>query len=57
MLTLVTNVAQAYFELLNLDVEIVIANRTVASFQQTLDLFSRRAVGGVSSRLQVLPTH
>ncbi len=54
MLTLTTSVAQAYFELLELDLEIDIANRNVASFQQTLDLFTKRSTGGISSRLQVL---
>ncbi|MBI3795936.1 MAG: TolC family protein, partial [Deltaproteobacteria bacterium] len=42
VLTLVSDVAQAYFELLELDLELEIARRTVASFQQTLDLFTRR---------------
>ena len=54
MLTLVTSVAQAYFELLELDLEVEIARQNVASFQQSLDLFSRRANGGVDSQLQVL---
>ncbi|MGH7131599.1 MAG: efflux transporter outer membrane subunit [Phycisphaerales bacterium] len=53
MLTLVTAVARAYFELLDLDLEIVIAQENVKSFQQSLDLFSRRSSGGVESKLQV----
>jgi multidrug efflux system outer membrane protein len=54
MLTLVTSVAQAYFELLELDLELKIAHDNVKSFEDTLDLFSRRSTGGVSSRIQVL---
>ncbi len=54
MLTLATSVAQAYFELIELDLEREIAKRSVASFEQTLDLFARRSSGGVSSQLNVL---
>jgi multidrug efflux system outer membrane protein len=53
LLTLLTSVAQAYFELLELDLEVEIANRNLFSFQESLDLFSRRSSGGVDSRLQV----
>ncbi len=53
MLTLVTSVAQSYFELLELDTEIEIARKNVASFEKTLDLFSRRSGGGVGSKLEV----
>jgi outer membrane protein, multidrug efflux system len=52
VLTLVSDVAQAYFELLELDLELEIAQRTVASFQQTLDLFTRRLQLGVASKLE-----
>lgn len=54
MLILVTDVAQAYFELIELDLELEIARSNVASFEQTLDLFTRRSDGGVSTRLEVL---
>lgn len=54
MLTLVTSVAQAYFELLELDLELQIAHQNVEAFQKTLDLFTRRSTGGVDSKLQVL---
>lgn len=51
ILSLVTGVAQAYFELRDLDLELVIARRTADSFQQTLDLFTRQFLGGVGNRL------
>ena len=53
MLSLVTSVARAYFELLDLDLEIQIANENVKSFSDSLDLFTRRSTGGVDSKLQV----
>ncbi|MCG2680783.1 MAG: efflux transporter outer membrane subunit [Kiritimatiellae bacterium] len=52
MLTLVCNVAQAYFELLELDLELEIAKRTRGSFQESLDIFSRKLAGGAASRLE-----
>ena len=52
MLTLVCNVAQAYFELLELDLELKIAKRTVVSFKGSLDIFSMRLAGGAASRLE-----
>jgi multidrug efflux system outer membrane protein len=51
ILSLVTGVAQAYFELRELDLELEIARRTRASFQQTLDLFTRQLLGGVGNKL------
>jgi outer membrane protein TolC len=51
MLSLITDVAQAYFELRELDLELEIANRTRDSFQNTLDLFTRQFTGGVGTRL------
>jgi len=52
MLTLVCNVAQSYFELLEFDLEVNIAKRTQASFQESLDIFSRKLAGGAASRLE-----
>jgi multidrug efflux system outer membrane protein len=52
MLTLVCNVAQSYFELLELDLELDIARRTKSSFQESLDIFSRKLAGGAASRLE-----
>ena len=51
VLSLVTDVAQAYLELRELDLELAIALRTRDSFQQTFDLFERQLVGGVGTRL------
>ena len=51
MLSLVSDVAQAYFELLELDLELEIARQTTDSFTQTLKLFTERLEGGVSSKL------
>jgi multidrug efflux system outer membrane protein len=52
-LSLITGVAQAYFELCELDRELDIAVRTVASFERSRDLFVRQFEGGKSSRLAV----
>lgn len=51
ILSLVTGVAQAYFELRELDLELEIAQRTRQSFQDTLDLFTRQLRGGVGTKL------
>ncbi len=53
-LSLVSNVAQASFELRELDLELEIAQRTVASFEETQRLFERQYRGGVASRLAAL---
>ena len=52
LLSLASDVAQAYFELLDLDAELEIANRTTASFQDTYDLFKRKLEGGAASALE-----
>lgn len=52
VLSLVSDVAQAYFELREFDLELEIARRTSESFQKTLDLFSRRLQLGVASKLE-----
>src|ERR1051325_10686456 len=51
MLSLVSDVAQAYFELLDLDLQLQIAKDTTDSFSQTLKLFTQRLEGGVASKL------
>src|SRR5215467_91959 len=51
MLSLVSDVAQAYFELLDLELELQIARDTTDSFTQTLKLFTQRLEGGVASTL------
>jgi multidrug efflux system outer membrane protein len=52
LLTLVSSVATAYFDLLELDRELEIARDTTESFRETLLLFTRRYEGGVGSKLQ-----
>jgi outer membrane protein, multidrug efflux system len=52
MLSLVSDVAQAYFELLGLDLQLDIAKQSTASFGDTLKLFTQRLEGGVASKLQ-----
>lgn len=54
VLSLVTGVAQAYFELRELDLELAITLRTVESFRETRDLFERQFRGGVASKLDYL---
>jgi outer membrane protein, multidrug efflux system len=51
MLTLVSDVAQAYFELLELELELEIAKQTTDSFGQTLKFFTQRYEGGVATKL------
>jgi multidrug efflux system outer membrane protein len=53
MLSLVTGVATSYLQLLELDRELEISRETAQSFQETLDLFTRRFQGGIGDRLQV----
>jgi len=53
LLTLVSDVAQAYFELLELDRELEITHSTTLTFQDTVDLFQRRYVGGIGTLLEV----
>jgi outer membrane protein, multidrug efflux system len=52
MLSLVSEVAQAYFELLGLDLQLEIARQNTANFGETLKLFTQRLEGGVASKLQ-----
>jgi multidrug efflux system outer membrane protein len=54
VLTLVSGVAQAWFELIELDRELEIARESVVSFQETRDLFQRQFLGGVVSKLDSL---
>jgi multidrug efflux system outer membrane protein len=53
VLTLVADVAQAYAELMELDVELEVALRNTATRQGTLDLFTKRSQGGVGNDLEV----
>ena len=52
LLSLVSDVASAYFELRELDEDLEIARRTTAAFQETHDLFRRRLEGGAASALE-----
>jgi outer membrane protein, multidrug efflux system len=52
LLSLVSDVATAYFELMELDAELLIAKRTTAAFQDTYELFERRLEGGAASALE-----
>jgi len=45
-------VAQAYFELRELDARLAIARSTTQAFQETYDLFNRRFTGGAASALE-----
>jgi outer membrane protein, multidrug efflux system len=51
LLSLISEVAAAYFDLRELDAELEIARRNTAAFQNTADLFRRRAEGGTASGL------
>jgi len=53
LLSVVSDVAQAYFELRELDAQLAIATRTTEAFQGTYDLFNRQFGGGVVSQLEV----
>jgi len=52
LLSLVSEVATGYFELLELDEELAIARRATQSFGDSLQLFNRKLAGGVASRLE-----
>lgn len=53
VMSLVTGVAQAYFELRELDLQLEITQRSVKAFQDTFDLFSRKFAGGAASKLEI----
>ena len=52
MLSLVSSVAIAYYELCALDQYVEIARNTTQAFQTTFDLFDRKLKGGAASALQ-----
>jgi multidrug efflux system outer membrane protein len=54
VLSLVSAVAQSYYELLELDLGRDIAQNSVQAYQETYDLFQRQFEGGVTSRLDPL---
>lgn len=51
--TLVSNVASAYFQLLELDLEMEISKQTLATREESLRLVKVRAQGGVTSMMDV----
>jgi multidrug efflux system outer membrane protein len=51
-LSLLSDVATAYFQLLELDQELEIASRTTNSFAESLRIFSQRVEGGTASGLE-----
>lgn len=51
-LALVSEVATAYFDLRELDAELIITRKTVSAFQNTVDLFDNRLRGGTASGLE-----
>jgi len=53
MLSLVSETAQAYFELQELDRRLSIAQNSTSAFQSTYALFNRRYGAGITSRLAV----
>ena len=53
VLSLVSSVAQAYVELRELDLELEVARANTQTRQGTLDLFEKRARGGIASDLEL----
>jgi multidrug efflux system outer membrane protein len=53
LVTVLSQVAQSYFQLRELDERLEIARRTTEAFQGTFDLFNRQLSGGVASALEV----
>lgn len=52
MITVLADIATAYFQLLELELEREIAIRTTASFAESLKLFTQRLKGGAGSKLE-----
>jgi multidrug efflux system outer membrane protein len=52
-ITLVADVAQSYFNLRELDLELEIARRTLQLNDETIQFYRRRLAGGVSNRLEL----
>jgi multidrug efflux system outer membrane protein len=51
MLSLVSDVAQTYFQILGLELQLEIAKETTDSYSDTLNLFNQRLEGGIASKL------
>lgn len=52
LLSLTSEVAQAYFELLGLDLQLEISKKNQASFQRSFDIFNERFQNGIVSKLE-----
>src|SRR5271166_263064 len=53
MISVVSGVARAYFELLELDDQLAIARRTRDSYERTFKLFGDQHAGGLASKLEL----
>jgi len=53
LITLVTDVAQSYFTLREIDLELEIARRTVQVNEETVKFYQTRLTGGASNRLEL----
>jgi multidrug efflux system outer membrane protein len=53
LITLIGDVAQAYFNLRELDLELEISRRTLGVNDETVEFYRRRLTGGVSNQLEV----
>jgi outer membrane protein, multidrug efflux system len=51
LVTLVSDVASGYFQLLELDRELAIAHESAETYQRTFDVFMRRYVGGTDTKI------
>jgi multidrug efflux system outer membrane protein len=54
LLSLVSGVAQGYYELLELDLQLEIAHQTADSLKNSLKIFEQRLEGGTASRLETV---
>ena len=50
-MSLVSDVASSYFQLLELDRELSIAHESAETYRQTLDVFTRRYLGGTDTKI------
>jgi multidrug efflux system outer membrane protein len=51
IVSLVSDVASSYFQLLELDRELAIAHESAETYRQTLDVFTRRYLGGTDTKI------
>jgi multidrug efflux system outer membrane protein len=51
VVSLVSDVASSYFQLLELDRELAIARESAETYRQTLDVFTRRYLGGTDTKI------